>query len=234
MDEPQGGEQPLNPDLAGYPSVDALVAGYRNSGQEAKRLADENRRLQAERDAALQYAANPRQDVPQRGNGAPLERLREIGVDTDALAQYVGESIRTAFQPIQQGFEARNAVLGRYPDYGKFESDVAQFVQSDPALNQTYQRMFQADPAGAFEYAFLKFGESRRRTAPQNGDLQGEAAHAAIPSGMRAGDSRRPPDEQGRLNALFQRYQQTQNPADARAYARARLGQVITDEWLNS
>ena len=234
MDEQQGGEQPLNPDLAGYPSVDALVAGYRNSGQEAKRLADENRRLAAERDVAIQYAANPRQDIPQRSSGAPLDRLKEIGVDTDALSQYVGDSIRTAFQPIQQGFEARNTVLGRYPDYGKFESDVAAFVQSDPALNQTYQRMFQADPAGAFEFAFLKFGESRRRTAPNGESMQGDAAHAAIPSGMRAGDSRRPPDEQGRLNALFQRYQQTQNPNDARAYAKARLGQVISDEWLNS
>jgi len=234
MDDPKdGAPQDLNPDLAGYPSVDALVGGYRASGAEAKRLAEENLRLQREREQWMQVAAaNPRQEVPQRPAN-PYDRLTEMGVPADAIREAIASEIQTAFQPLQRGFEARTQLLARYPDYTKFESDVASFVQSDPALNQTYQRMFTADPVGAFEYAFLKFGENRRRSHPNgNGqEIQEDQAHAQIPS-ARTGDARRIPTTDARIDEAYRRYQQTGSPTDARAYAKARLANVISDEFL--
>jgi hypothetical protein len=242
MSEPNndnGEAPPLNPDLAGYPSVDALVGGYRASGQEAKRLSEENLRISQERDQfrllAAQAAANPRQDVPQRnGSANPYDRLAEYGVPSDAIREVITSEIQTAFQPLQRGFEARNQILARYPDYNKFESDVASYIQSDPALNQTYQRMFTADPVGAFEYAFLKFGEDRRRTHPQggSGEIMGDQAHAQIPN-TRTGDARRMDATGDETREAYRKYQQTGSPQDAREYAKLRLRNVISDDFLN-
>jgi hypothetical protein len=241
MNEPQGsgqaGSENLNPDLAGYPTPEALVKGYRESGAEAQRLRDRNQEL--ERALASQSlsepepAANPRQSVKSRST-RPEDRLSDYGVPVDALGEYVAGKLQEAFAPIAQGLTARTELLSQYPDYNKFESDVAVFIQSDAKLNQSYQRMFAADPAGAFEYAFLKFGESRRRSGGAREDTTpGEVAHASIPGGRNGDAMRQPQGNTANVQRLYEEYQRTGSNVAAREYAKARLHGVITDEFLN-
>jgi hypothetical protein len=137
--------QELRPDLAGYPSVDHLVQGYRASSEEAKKWRD--RALQLEQQA-------PRQDIPQRQSN-PYDRLRDYGIPPEDLQEAVNMEIKKAFEPLARGFQARGQVVGKYQDYAKFEADVAQYIGADPELSDRYQRMFNADPAGAMEFAFL-------------------------------------------------------------------------------
>lgn len=215
----------INPDLAGYPTTDALVQGYRNSSQEAQRWRERALALEAE-------AANQRPQIPDR-NQNPYDRLTEFGLPADALREAVQKEIQQAFQPITRGLTARSQVLGQYPDYTKFEADVANFINSDPNMQQAYNNMFNADPVGAMEYAFLKFGENRRRTQPadaaKNGDRQ-EAAHAKIPSG-RSGESRKQQETGGDDVAAkaWEHYQKTNDP---RPFAKARLRQAIPDSFF--
>lgn len=227
--EPNGAPASASPnDLAGYPTVEALVQGYRNSSQEAQRWRDRATQL----DQALQAANPPRQEVPSRGYSSPYDRLAEFGLPVDAMRDALREEIRQEFQPIARGLSARSQVLGQYPDYQKYEADVANFVNGDPALAQTYNAMFSADPVGAMEYAFLKFGEQQRRQHPEGrGKAPTQAteqAHAQIPT-ARSGESRQR-DEGGddTIRQAWEHYQKTGNPT---AFAKARLGQVVSKEF---
>lgn len=232
-DEPQS-PLPLNPDLAGYPTTDALVAGYRNSSAEAQRLRTENEKKDALIAQVLTngMAANPR-SVPDR-RGTAQERLTEFGVPVDALQEMMRGELQNALAPLTRGIAARGTIVSEHPEYVQFENDVAQFINNDPGLSQSYPKMFEADPAAAMEYAFLKFGDSRRRTS---GDPAGPSragmTDAAIPS-SRAGEGRRAPTQDDEVRAAFTRYQQTGSSQDAAAFAKARLRNVVSDEHLNA
>lgn len=235
---------PLNPDLAGYPDVPSLVAGYRNSSDEGKRQRERADRLEAFATKLLTEGPGAnRQDIPDRRGPSAMDRLSTFGVPTDALDEYVGgrikEAVDAALRPLTRGVGARAQVVREHPDYVKFEADVSAFIEQDPLLSRAYPAMFEADPVGALEYAFLRFGESRRRAAGAGGGNGNGAGHerpgladAAVPS-SRSGDSRRAPDAQGDLQAAFERYQQTGSPRDAERYAKLRLRSVISDQFLN-
>lgn len=219
-------------DLAGYPSSDELAKAYRASsveGQRQKARADQETQARV---ALEQQLAQYRQQVPQRGD--PAQRLAEYGVPVEALEEFVTSRFTAAFEPIAKGALARNSLLTSYPDYQKYEADVAQFVNGDPALSQKYQRLFATDPEAAMEYAFLRFGENKRTTAGQtaNGPTPQQAARseAQIPSN-RTGDARNQTGAQDDLLArTWEHYQKTGNPT---AFAKARLRQTISDEFLN-
>lgn len=222
-DEGQGGNAP---DLMGYKSVDDLVAAKRASDQEARRMAERIGRLETMMTETM--AANPRQPVPNRD---PYARLDELGVPADAVREAIRNEVTSAisgaFEPIVRGSQARQQVLSRYPDYNKFEADVATFIQSDPDLSQTYQRVFNADPAAAMELAILKFGQTQRgRTAPAE---EPSVTENALPS-MRSGDARQPADTREQVRAAWEHFQKTGNP---RAFAAARLRESIPDSFLN-
>ena len=223
----------LNPDLAGYPTPEALVAGYRNSSDEGKRQRERADKLEGMLMQRLeQDGANHRQSVPDR-NSNPEERLTQFGVPVDALEAYVGERINRAFAPIANGMQARGRIVADHPDYVQFETDVAQFIANDADLSARYPKMFEADPAGAMEYAFLKFGDSRRRevTSSSNGTV-GSPIDASIP-GSRGGESRRAPDNSQDLRTAYEKFAQTGSSKDAEAYAKLRLRSVIKDSFLN-
>ena len=234
MDEQAQTQQPqdLNPDFAGYPSQEALVRGYRASGNEAKKQRERADALERELQMTRQAQANPRSEVKQRLGAR--DRLAEYGIPVDAVQELMGEMIQESFRPISAGLNARTTVSGRYPDYAKFESDVAQYLESDPEIKETYNRMFAADPVGAFEWGFLKFGDHRRRGSAERSEPNAQdLANASIPS-QRNGDSRRQPQgQQAAVQEAWEKFQKTGNSADARTYAKARLRTVITDEFLN-
>lgn len=224
--------QQLNPDLAGYPTVEALVAGYRNSSNEGKLQRERADKLEQLVTQQLQ-AQNERRNVPDRTK-RPEDRLTDYGVPVDALEELVQDRLQKAFAPIQNGLQARGHIASKHPDYLQFENDVAQFIETDPDMSQRYPKMFASDPAGAMEYAFLKFADSRRSTltgANGNGSREG-LADASIPS-SRAGDGRRAPDQNSVIQDAFERWQKSGSPRDAEAYAKARLRTVISDDFLN-
>lgn len=227
-------QAPLNPDLMGYPNTEALVAAKRAGDAEAKRLFDENQKLNG---IVAQFLTsgdpNGRQNVPDRRGRTPEEELTAMGVPVEALDNYFDKRFNKALAPLTNGVQARGKVVADHPDYIQFENDVANFINTDPDLSQRYPRMFEADPAGAMEYAFLKFGESRRRTipAPPNGGA-GNPVDAQIPT-SRAGDARRAPDGSEELQKLYEEFQRTGSSRSAAAYAQARLHTVITDQHLN-
>tara|TARA_R110000868_G_scaffold241694_1_gene497199 strand:- start:839 stop:1552 length:714 start_codon:yes stop_codon:yes gene_type:complete len=231
--EQQNSPLPLNPDLAGYPDVPSLVNGYRNSGAEAKRLREEVTKRDDLLMQVMQNSAANQRTVPDRRSSSPEDRLTEFGVPVDALNELVNNGIQRALQPIMRGVSARGKVVSDHPDYVQFEAEVARFIENDAELSQRYPKMFDADPEGAMEYAFLKFGESRRRTsAPPNGDDRQGMHDAAIPS-SRAGEGRRAPTEDQAVRDAFERFQKTGSTRDAAAYAKTRLRSVIKDDFLN-
>lgn len=231
-------QQQQPPDLAGYPSTDELVKGYRASSTEAQRQRQRAEQLEARLSQIEQQFT--RQSVPQRAN--PADTLTEWGIPVNVLDEYVNqrvtEGVSRAFEPLNGMAKGRNAMLTRYPDYQKFEADVANYVQSDPEVAQSYEKLFAADPAGAMEYAFLKFGEQKRgETTNGNGNgaatahQQQARSEAQIPSNRR-GDARTMPaaQEQENLTRSWESYQKTGNPAQ---YVKARLKGVIPDSFLN-
>lgn len=227
-------QQPLNPDLAGYPSIEALVGGYRNSSEEGKKQRERADKLESIlMDVVTKNGSNSRPSVPDRRGSSPEDRLVEFGVPTDALGEFVNGAVRKALEPLTNGMQARGRIVSDHPDYAQFENDVASFIANDADLSSRYPKMFEADPVGAMEYAFLKFGDSRRRAAPAGTPVVGNPTDAQIPS-SRAGEGRRAPDGAQELRDAFERFQKTGSSKDAEAYARIRLRGVIKDDFLNA
>jgi len=111
-------QQPLNPDLMGYPSVEALVAAKRASDVEGKRLFDENQKKDLLLSQMLQNGleGTPRQSVPDRRSVRPEDRLTEFGVPVDALREVVRAEFAEAFRPISNGLQARGQIVANHPD----------------------------------------------------------------------------------------------------------------------
>lgn len=224
----------LNPDLMGYPSVDALVNAKRASDVEAKRIMDERDRYKQQYELLVQSQIAPAN--PRSQSNRWEDKLDTLGIPVDAVREAIREEasalVQQAFQPIAQGVQARTQLLGQYPEYQKFESDVASFIQSDPNLNRTYQSMYQADPGGALDWAYLKFGENRRRAGNLPQPAPDTSIHAAIPTN-RTGDARRlPQGNDADIEEAFQRYKESPNRRNAEDFARARLKSIVSDEHL--
>lgn len=232
MEEQTTPQPQLNPDLAGYPNVEALVQGYRSSGEEAKRLREKADKLEGLMTQMFEQQAANQRAVPNR-SGRPEDRLTEFGVPVDALDEFVAGRVAKAFEPVARGIQARQTIVGSHPDYVQFEQDVANFIGNDPDLSQRYPRMFEADPAAAMEYAFLKFSDSRRRSVGSQTQAVGGSVDASIPT-SRVGDGRRGPDADQDVRDAFERWQKSGSATDAAAYARTRLRTAISDDFLNS
>lgn len=226
-------------DLAGYQSVTDLAKGYRASSDEAKR--QKNRADEAEQRLRLFEQQFQSTAMRSNGNSDPESRLQELGIPIDALEQFVvtrqKRAISEEITPLVAGAAARNTMMASYPDYQKFEADVAKEMEKDPDFAQRYQRMFKVDPESALEFAFLKYSETSRKSAAANGGGNGRAeverarSGAQIPS-KRQGDSRANPTSQSD-EAIARGWEHYQKSGDPRAFAKARLGQVVRDEFLN-
>jgi hypothetical protein len=230
-------QEKSEPDLAGYPDTESLAKGYRESGNEAKRQRERAERAEAAFQSMQSQmgAANPRQDVAFR---TPYDRLNEYGVPADIVRELVQSEtdirVKQALSPLMDGMQARTRLMGKYKDYSKHEADAIAYVQSDPDLNQTWNRMFPVDATGALELAYLAYGEKRRRDHPgKSAPDTDDRSEAQIPSN-RQGDARRAPQgADAEVQALRKQYQESPNRKNAEAYAQARLHGVIKDDFLN-
>lgn len=233
--QPAATANPPAEDYAGRRDLDDLRQAYRASGQEAQRLAQENQLLRQ------QQAANPpRPEVPQR-EVDPYSELEAMGVPRTSLQSAIQREAAQFFAPVVRQLEgqaqARNHMLANYgKDYVTFEQDVAQHIQSDPQMQQRYQALFSTDPVAAVEYAYLKFGETQRRAAPQpeqqdRAERRSQQAQAAIPSG-RNGEARQAPSNRDNVQRAFEAYQKNPNRTTAEAFAKARFKEAIPDSFL--
>ena len=218
-------------DLAGYNDIPSLVQGYRASSEEGKR--QKQRADQLEQRIQQIESQFTRQQVPTRAN--PADRLSEFGIPVDAIDELISErvarGVQEAFGPIVKGASARNRIMTEYKDYTKYEADVAAYIAEDPQREKEYHEAFQQNPLMAMENAFLKFGEAKRASTPNGAEPQRKArAEAQIPS-ARQGDARTLPnsDPADLASRTWEHYQKTGDP---RAYAKARLGQIIKDDFL--
>lgn len=214
-------DEPNTHDLMGYKTVEDLVAAKRSSDQEARRMADRIGNLER----LVAETANPRQSVPVRD---PYARLDELGVPSDAVREAirneVSGAISGAFEPILRGVNARQRAMAKYPEYHKFEAEMASFIERDPDLSQMYQRVLAVDPEAAMELAVAKFGQSRQAAATAK-----PATENTLPN-TRNGDSRQAPDTRDQVRSAWEHFQKSGNP---RAFATARLREAIPDSFLN-
>jgi len=230
MDE-QTGSQAQEPDPR-IAELEAKLANvsrdYAASSREAKRLAELNQNLQS-------AYVNPHQEVPQRS--VTGQRTAEFGLPEDLyderIEQRANAIVASRFEPLVKGMQARQTMLGRYKDYGKFESDIGELLNTDSDFQQMYNRVFQADPVAAFELAYHRLGETKRKShrngaPPDTSDL----IEAQIPN-QRSGDARRIPQDGGAVQEARRAWEQNKNATTAAAYARARLKTAIPDSHLN-
>ena len=228
-------QEPTQEDFAGYPNLDELKRGYRESGSEAKRQKDRAERAESAFQA-LQMQVPQRQAVPFRKPWE--EELATSGVPVDAIRAAIDdraqELVQRQFEPLTRALSARQTMVGKYKDYNKFESDMMGYVNSDPELQQTYTRIFQADPVAAFDYAYLKFGADQRgKRKASNGAVDEDLVETSIPTN-RSGDARRiPRGNEGRVEEAAKAYRDNPSPRTARDYASARLKTAISDDFLN-
>jgi hypothetical protein len=225
------------PDYAGYPDLDSLVKGYRNSGEEAKKQREEAIRQKARADMLEQHMA---QQIPQRDSQGrfqsndPAKQLTDYGVPVEALDAYVGRKIQSAFEPLSRGMQARDRLMSEYQDYAKYEPEAIRFALNDPETSARYNNMFASDPVGAMEYAYLKFGSKAKANAEVNGNGAqpqqiAQRADAQIPSN-RMGQGPSPASSQDEVKSkAWERYQKTGDPT---AYAKARLREAVSDDFL--
>jgi hypothetical protein len=225
------------PDYAGYPSVDALAKGYRESSAEAKKW----------RDAALSLnqqlqGASPHQDIPHRTR--PEDQLGEVGIPVDPIREIIRAEIQQGLAPLVSASMARNRVSQRYSDFGKYEGEVARFVESDPELSATYAAMTAPVPGeaqgetlrrveGALRFAYLAYAEDQRgKNPPPKTDNGQELADAALP-GARSGDSRRVDQTgQAEVQEALERVNKDPSRKNVEAYAHSRLRQVVPESFL--
>lgn len=236
---PEDDGQQHTPDLAGYQSVDELARGYRASSDEGKRLKQRADQLEQQ----VRELQQTRQQVPQRNGYAG--RLEDLGIPAEALDGFVqerfndlfGTAFEQAFAPIARAGVARSTLSSSYPDYQKYETDVARWVGEDASRDRTYKEMFRADPEGAMEWAFLKYGQAKRIEHSSQGNGNGNPTpqqqarrEAQIPS-QRSGDARNLPTQGEEVTQKgWEHYQKTGDP---RQFARARLRQAISDDFLS-
>jgi hypothetical protein len=225
MTEPNENPTPPTVDLRGYPDVDRLVKGYDASSAEAKRLAEENQRLQQQLQG---FAANPRPDIPVRES--PMDRLRGIGVPPEDVMEVARQVVTEVLKPLAEMAGSRQSLMAEYPDYGKYEADVMAWVKSDPRRSQWYDQNIVKEPAATSELAFLKYGEHLRRNAPAATPPPNEdMVHARVPGG---GAGTAPGAETGydaQVQQARERFEKTGSREDAERLAHLRLKQVIPD-----
>ena len=236
MEEQQGAsaEEPKSADdrIAELEAkLNAVTRDYSASSREAKRLADHVQALQSAYES-------PRQDIPMRNTAG--QRLAEAAIPVDALEEFArGIARETAsqefaqrFDPLMRGVQARQTMVGKHKDYAKWEADIGELLNTDPDFQQTYTRVFNADPVAALDLAYYTLGDRKRR-GRSNGTPDGqEASEAQIPS-QRSGDARRIPQDGGALHEAARALRENRNPQTVAAYAKARLKTAIPDEFLN-
>ena len=185
---PQAGQDGNNsqtePLLAGkYKSTEELERGYQNLFTEGQKIVEQKKALE-QRVAQLEsWTAPAGGDVSSRqlpsdreaARVRPMDALAMAGIPVQELRDYVREELRAEIQPIFQGAQARQSVMQDYPEFSKFEPELAQFLEANPGLNSRYTKAYATDPDWALRGLYEEF----RKTRGVGPDASGAAQFAA-------------------------------------------------------
>lgn len=229
---------PANPDPNAevVQRLQQLEQRYAASSEEGKRLAEENRQLRQQ----FEMMQEQRPAIPDRRDPYS-QQLQDLGIPVDAVQGIIQREIQTAFEPIARQIQGqqqgRQRLLTSYgKDFQQYEQDVANFIQNDPEAQRTYNTLFNADPAAAMEWSFLKYSESRRRAqpTPTNGADDGSSVHAQVPTAGGGSGPRPQHDPQwDEAREAWEAWSKAPTRQNAERYAKARLGMVYTREFLD-
>lgn len=232
MDEPNGSPAETQPNAD--PRIAELEAKYNELSRRYAASSEEGKRLAQQ----IQYFQQTQ--AASQANRPPWEqKLEESAIPIDALNQLIdaraGQLVQQRFEPIQRGIQARQTAIGRHKNFAKWEPEMGEMINSDPDFRETYNRVFEVDPSAAFDLAYYRLGETRRKEHRNGNQVADEAdlSEAQIPS-QRSGDSRRvPTGNDAAVAEAREAYRQNPNRTTLNAFANARLRSVIPDSHLN-
>lgn len=202
--------QQAQPLLAGkYKSVQELEAGYSNQQTQTNAIIKERDAL-ARKAAILESLVKEGAaggnggmvPAPRSGAQSAIEQYAEAtGQDPQLVAAAMREAANQAFAPITAAIAARQKVGAEFPEFGRFETEVSQFLNANPEIAAEYNVMVSnPDTAAAgMRYAFLMATAAARANAgaqpaqaPTTQDLSGQQQATArldamIPGGAGGG-----------------------------------------------
>lgn len=180
------GGQPTEQLLAGkYKSVDELERGYQNLFNEGQKLVERIKGYEqresippAREDWLGGEVVADRVDPADRRSARqdPVDALSMAGIPVNELREFVRKELVHEISPIFQGAQARQTVSQDYPEFAKYEGELAQFVEANPQLKARYTRVYTADPEAALKWLFTEY--TRGNAAPR-ASASGEAQAAA-------------------------------------------------------
>lgn len=228
-----------------YVSEQELERGYVNLFSEGQRILERNKELEqrlaataprepANYDLSNDFGMSDRPNPADRSAARrdPREVLSEVGIPMEELDEEIdrrtSRAVQAALQPIFQGAQARSYVAQNYPDFERFEGEVAQFVEANPETKTRYQRLYQADPAGAMEWVYGQFSRSRQTPADATGGNQLGARMDALMPNM-SGQGRQNPAEADFDEAYKQAFEHGQRTGDWNRLTQVKLGIRVPD-----
>lgn len=223
-----GGQPPQNPPrvYAGrFKTVEELEAAYAASGKEVTeklmpRLTQAEAQLKVYQQLQPQGAGNTGGGAPARKS--PRDALNEAMVPVDAVqalvSETVEETIAKVLGPLAVGAQARQTFVARYPDYPQIEGKVHQFLATDTARQEKYNKLMQGGFAEeAYDLArnwYLESPEGKELTkgnadnrSTQNSGLPPQGTNIQAQTGG-------PQDQQAELSALLDKGEETGNYAE--------------------
>lgn len=221
----ESAETTEKPDLAGYDSVESLVAGTYASRKEAKRLAQRVAELETVVTRSAPGSAAERRALDEiDALGLPAETFR-AAVRDEARAIVAAE-----LAPMLNANAAVQNMRTNNPDFAEFESDFNQWLSDNPSVSSDYQEATAGKSAAAaalaLEGVFAQF--ARARTGARRGSVGGGRkvpAAAQIPASQGAGGGSRKAPASGPTKAeVKELILEARNSGDPTALMRAMLG----------
>lgn len=154
-----------------YRTVDDVLAAKASSDAEARRLLEDHRREVDELKAQISQRASDDAVNQQKGRIAEIrKKLTEEGYPIDLIEVLQEETARqvvtTTLDPLLKAAQADGELMEEYgSDYATKRAQVMSWINRQPELRDRYQRMLSADPAGAVDWALMKFSTAQKDEA---------------------------------------------------------------------
>lgn len=205
-----------------YRDPEELEKGYQNLQEMANKNWQELQELKSQMESGRM---NPAERREERRN--PREVLEEFGVPAEAVLELVRNGVEDALRPVVEAQGARQEVAKHYPDFVKFEEDVAKWITSDPQLQSRYARMFSADQAGAMEWAITAYTREHERSAPAQDNPYSTMEASLPPTG---GSGPRGYDYNAASDDMAKEMERARSTGDWSRYISQRLAGTVSDK----
>lgn len=218
-----------------YKTMEEAQRAYFEQANSLSRINDTVQQLAARQALTEQMLTQP-QASPGPSRSA-LDDLADFAIPPEKLeraiievAERVSErKFNEKMSPITEGIRARSAVTSRYPEFGKREQEISDFLQTDPTLSARYNRIFATDPQAAMEWAYGIHRESRPAPSRTRASAAAPSTETQMPRGAATQQTRGAQGDsyQQELEAALDKYRRT---GDMRELVKVRLRDVIPEE----